>query len=76
MEVYMYKEYAAVKNLVRPRRISLVDDILRIDVISIISLIKLIDGGAAIFLAVKRNHHIVSVGDSTIMPFVKNSLRV
>jgi len=47
-----------------------VDD-LRMDVISIISLIRLIEGGAAIFLAVNKNHHKVSVGATTIKPFVK-----
>lgn len=74
--VYIYREYAAVKNLVIPKRINLQVDILRIAAINKISLIKLIEGGAAIFLAVNKNHHIVSVGANTIRPFVKNRLRV
>jgi len=76
IEVYMYNEYAAVKNLVNPRRISVEVDIFKIDVISIISLIRLIDGGAAMFLAVNKNHHKVRVGATINIPFVKNSLRV
>ena len=34
------------------------------------------EGGAAIFLAVNRNHHIVSVGAKTNKPLIKNRLRV
>ncbi len=74
--VNMYREYAAVKNLVNPRRISLVGQYARIDVISMISLIRLIDGGAAMFLAVNRNHHIDSAGSITRSPFVRYRLRV
>lgn len=54
-----------------PKTIILVVDILRIDVINMISLIRLIDGGAAIFLAVNINHHSVSVGASVINPFIR-----
>jgi hypothetical protein len=43
---------------------------------SIISLNKLIDGGAAIFHAANINHHIVIVGQTVINPFIKNILRV
>jgi hypothetical protein len=74
--VYIYSEYAAVKNLIKPSRIKYIVDIDITDVISIISLSKLMVGGAAIFLAVNRNHHIVIVGIITINPFVKYSLRV
>lgn len=45
-------------------------------VINIISLRRLIVGGAAMFLAVNKNHHIVKIGAITISPFVRNSLRV
>jgi len=41
-----------------------------------ISLNKLIDGGAAIFAAVNINHHIDMVGLIHIKPFDKNILRV
>jgi hypothetical protein len=45
-------------------------------VINMISLIRLIEGGAAIFLAVNKNHHSVNVGATTIIPFVRYRLRV
>jgi len=72
----MYRQYIAVKNLVKPRRIKADVDIFKIAEINMISLRRLIEGGAAIFLAVNRNHHIVSVGARTISPFIKNRLRV
>lgn len=52
----------------------MVDDI--IDEINIISLSKLIEGGAAMLAAVNKNHHIVRVGTIVKIPFVKYSLRV
>lgn len=51
-------------------------DLVRAAVMRVISLSKLIDGGAAIFAAVNRNHHIVIVGLIVIRPLVKNILRV
>ena len=72
----MYKEYAAVKNLINLKRISLYVDIFKMEVINITSLIRLIDGGAAMFLAVNKNHHRVIKGARTIKPFVRYSLRV
>jgi len=47
-----------------------------IEVINIISLRRLIDGGAAMFAAVNKNHHIDIMGAIDISPFVKNILRV
>ena len=44
--------------------------------ISIISLSRLIDGGAAMFAAVNKNHHIVIIGLIVMRPFVRNILRV
>jgi hypothetical protein len=44
--------------------------------INIISLSKLIDGGAAIFVMVNINHHRVIMGLMVISPFVRNILRV
>ena len=41
-----------------------------------ISLIRFKEGGAAMFLAHNKNHHIVSVGAMAIKPFVRNRLRV
>jgi hypothetical protein len=40
-------------------------------VISMISLNKFNDGGAAILIARSRNHHIAIVGATDIMPFVR-----
>jgi hypothetical protein len=53
-----------------------IEDLLKIAVSSMISLSKLIDGGAAIFQAEKMNHHIVKIGREDIIPFVKYMLRV
>lgn len=45
-------------------------------VIRIISLNRLIDGGAAILIAQKMNHQLDIIGDSIYIPFMRNSLRV
>jgi hypothetical protein len=45
-------------------------------IINIISLIKLILGGAAIFAHENMNHHIDIFGIMDIMPLVKRILRV
>ncbi len=47
-----------------------------IPVISIISLNRLIDGGAAIFALTSRNHHIDIIGRLTKIPFVRLMFRV
>jgi len=47
-----------------------------IEVIKKISLIKLIDGGAAILEAANRNHHNDIIGAPVISPLVKYILRV
>jgi len=72
----MCNEYIAVKNLTNPSNGIKNIDLASVAVIKVISLNKLIDGGAAIFAAVNRNHHIVITGLITISPFVKNILRV
>jgi hypothetical protein len=72
----MFNEYAAAKNLIIITKVAFNIDVDIIDVSRIISLIKLIEGGAAIFHAVNKNHHIVSVGQIVISPFVKYMLRV
>lgn len=51
-------------------------DFVSVVVINVISLRRLIDGGAAILAAVNRNHHIVIIGLIVIRPLVKNILRV
>jgi hypothetical protein len=72
----MYNEYTAVKNPIKANKINLHTDIFKIEVINMISLIKLIEGGAAIFLAANKNHHIVKVGATVIRPLVRKILRV
>jgi len=72
----MWREYMAVKNLTSPRSGIRNSDFVSAAVIKVISLSKLMEGGAAIFAAVKRNHHIVIVGLIVISPLVKNILRV
>lgn len=72
----MWREYIAVRNLTRPSNGTKYRDLDRVAVINIISLSKLIEGGAAIFAAVNINHHMVIVGLIDINPLVKNILRV
>lgn len=72
----MWREYIAVRNLTRPSNGTKYRDLDRVAVINIISLSKLIEGGAAIFAAVNINHHMVIVGLIVINPLVKNILRV
>jgi len=72
----MCREYIAVKNLTNLSRGIINIDLLKAAVINIISLRRLIDGGAAMFAAVNKNHHIVIIGLMVINPFVRNILRV
>jgi len=51
-------------------------DIDIIEEINIISLNKLIDGGAAILQIVNKNHHIDKIGHIVNKPLVRNILRV
>jgi hypothetical protein len=74
--VYICNEYIAVRNLTRPRSGIKNIDLARVAVINVISLSKLIEGGAAILAAVNRNHHIVIIGLIVIKPLVRNILRV
>mgnify|MGYP003508446166 FL=1 len=73
---YMCKEYAAVRNLIKLIEISDSEVLEITEVINIISLSKLIDGGAAILHAENRNHHIDMIGVILISPLVRNILRV
>ena len=66
----------AVRNLTPARSNASQIDLDIVAVIKIISLRRLIDGGAAILAAVNINHHIVIIGLIVIRPFVKNILRV
>jgi hypothetical protein len=74
--MYIYSEYAAVKNLIIPTGISATVEYDAIDVIKKISLSRLIEGGAAILEAANRNHHIDIRGALAINPLVKCILRV
>ena len=76
MEVYKYILYNAARNLIRAkgRRQYIERNIVAGKII--ISPSKLIEGGAAILITEKRNHHKVSSGRSISIPLLKNNLRV
>lgn len=74
--VYKYREYPAVRNLVKDAGIIVYVDTNRMLDNSIISLIKLMDGGPAMFMVVRMNHIIDIEGTKFISPLVKNILRV
>lgn len=76
MVVYIVKEYAAAKNLINISIIILIFDEDRIEVSNKISLIKLIEGGAPIFQAANKNHHMEIVGHIINSPLVRYILRV
>jgi len=66
----------AVKKLTNARSGVNIIDFVSVVVIKVISLRRLIDGGAAMLAAVNKNHHIVMIGLMVISPLVKNILRV
>ncbi len=74
--VYRFSEYAAARNLIIINKIIVTLEVLKIDVSSMISLNKLIEGGAAIFHAENKNHHIDKLGTMIKIPLVKYILRV
>lgn len=76
MVVYIVKEYAAAKNLINMSIIILIFDEDKIEVSNRISLIKLIEGGAPIFQAANKNHHMEIVGHIINSPLVRYILRV
>ena len=73
---YMYREYAAAKNVSSARGNIMFIDIDIDAVISRISLNKLIDGGVAMFIAINRNQNMEKVGLKIRMPLDKIILRV
>jgi hypothetical protein len=73
---YRYSEYATVINLINLRGIIIHEECLIILVINIISLIKLILGGAAIFAQQNKNHHNDNMGIIVSIPLVRVILRV
>ena len=74
--VYKFNEQAAARNLIIISKIIVVLDAAKIDVSNMISLSRLIEGGAAMFHAENKNHHIDRLGTIIKIPFVKNILRV
>lgn len=60
-----------MKKLSRAKIVIIIVDMLEIDVISIISLNRLMEGGAAIFADSNKNHHIDREGQIDSMPFVR-----
>jgi hypothetical protein len=72
----MFNEYTPVINVrIDKGRINRIEKDI-VEVISIISLRRLIVGGAAILIAENMNHHIDIDGIILIIPFIKNILRV
>ena len=74
--VYINSEYPTVKNLINLIGIITDIDCLIVPVISRISLIKLILGGAAMFALHAKNHHIDDSGNTAVNPFVSEILRL
>lgn len=74
--MYINNEYPTVRNLINPIGIITIIDCLIVLAISRISLIKLILGGAAMFALHDRNHHIDDRGNTDIIPFVSEILRL
>jgi len=72
----MCREYAAVRKLISEIAIMDEREDDRIAVISKISLNRLIEGGAAMFAPVNKNHQRVIVGPTHINPLVRKILRV
>lgn len=73
---YMWREYAAVRNLINLIEIRERVVLEITEVISMISLRRLIDGGAAMLQAENKNHHMDIIGVTLINPLVRNILRV
>jgi len=74
--LYIIKEYAPVIKLNKAKNsIKNIENAV-VAVINIISLSKLIDGGAAILILENKNHHRDIEGRNIIIPFIKNMLRV
>jgi len=75
VEVNKNIEYAAAKNLVIPKKIAVIVLVLKMLVISMISLKRFNEGGAAILHADNKNHQKVIAGNNTINPLDRNKLR-
>jgi hypothetical protein len=73
---YMFSEYTPVMKVRIIRDKIKKIDMAKVAVINMISLSRLIDGGAAMLIAVNMNHHIDMFGLNTVIPFIRNILRV
>jgi len=76
MAVYKYKEYTTVVNLNVASATTKIMFLESTPEISIISLRRLIDGGAAILALISRNHNKVILGEIINNPLVRTMLRV
>lgn len=65
-----------MKKLIIIRGITMIDARDRVPVINIISLRRLMDGGAAIFAQTSKNHHNEIIGMHASRPLVRAILRV
>lgn len=74
--VYINNEYPTVRNLINLIGIITLLDCLIVLEINIISLNRLIEGGAAILALHDINHHIDDRGTTDINPFVREILRL
>jgi hypothetical protein len=73
---YILSEYTPVINVTKAKVGMNNEEKDTVAAINIISLIRLIDGGAAMLIEVNKNHHIVILGMNIIIPFIRNILRV
>lgn len=74
--VNRYREYAAARNLLREIGRIVEEEVDRILEMSIISLMRLMEGGPAMFMVVRMNHISDIDGTKFIRPLVRNILRV
>lgn len=72
----MCREYRAVKRVVRPVIMMVVVVQLNVEVIIIISPVKLIEGGRAMFIRLASSHHVVINGSVSCSPRVRSIVRV
>ena len=69
------REYAAVRKEIRANIPAKIVQYERIPVMSMISASRLIEGGAAMFAAIRRNHHNAIAGNRGNSPLLMRSLR-
>lgn len=72
----MCREYAAVSRVAVPVRIIVVVVQFSVEVMIMISPIKLMDGGSAMFIRLVNSHHVVISGIISCSPRVRSMVRV